>query len=45
MENTIIQHKFLKLDQSKKKRFSIKTPEPQMKQKKQKNPRPSEKKQ
>jgi len=42
MENTVIQHAFLKLDYSKKNRFSIKTPEPQIKQK---NPRSSEKKQ
>jgi len=27
MENTVIQHTFLKLDQSKKNRFSIKTPD------------------
>jgi len=34
MENTVIQHRptFLKFDQSKKNRFSIKTPEPQIKE-------------
>jgi len=42
MENAVIQHTFLKFDQSKKNRFSIKTSEPQIKQK---NPRSSEKKQ
>jgi len=42
MENTVIQHAFLKFDQSKKNnRFSIKTLEPQIKQN---NPRSSEKK-
>jgi len=40
MENTVIQHTFLKFDQSKKNRFSIKTPEPHIKQK---NSRSSEK--
>jgi len=34
MENTVIQHTFLKFDHSKKNRFSIKTPEPQIKQNK-----------
>jgi len=41
MENAVIQHTFLKFDRSKKPRFSIKNPEPQVKQK---NPRSSEKK-
>jgi len=41
MENTVIQNTFLKFEQNKKNRFSIKTLEPQ---KKQKNPRSSEKK-
>jgi len=41
MENTVIQHAFLKFDQSEiNPRFSIKTTESQMKQK---NPRSSEK--
>jgi len=40
MENTVIQHTFLKFDQSQKNRFSRKTPEPQIKEK---NPRSSEK--
>jgi len=41
MENTVIQHTFLKFDQNQTNpRFSIKNPEPQMKQK---NPRSSEK--
>jgi len=41
MENTVIQHAFLKFDQSQTNhRFSIKTPEPQMKHE---NPRSSEK--
>jgi len=41
MENTVIQHIFLKFDQNQTNpRFSIKTPEPQMKQE---NPRSSEK--
>jgi len=40
MENTVIQHTLLKLDQSKKNRFLIKNPEPQIKQK---NPRSRQK--
>jgi len=41
MENTVIQHTFVKFDQSETiPRFSIKTPETQMKQE---NPRSSEK--
>jgi len=41
MENTVIQHTFLKFDQNQTNpRFSTKTPEPQMKQE---NPRSSEK--
>jgi len=40
MENIVKQHIFQKFDQIKKSRFSIKTPEPQIKQK---NPRSSEK--
>jgi len=41
MENIVTQHTFLKFDQSQTiPRFSIKTPEPQMKQE---NPRSSEK--
>jgi len=34
MENTVLQHTFLKFDQSEKPRFSVKTPQLQIKQKK-----------